>query len=156
MPTTAVNAYSTYQTLLVEQPHPFVFHVQMNRPDQRNAMNPLMWSEITKCFAQLSDDPDCRAIVFSGRGKIFTAGLDLMAAMNTANDWVGIDDVARRANLMSRKIREYQTTVTSLETCTKPVIAAVHSACVGAGVDLITAADIRYTTICFVLKSFFF
>lgn len=136
--------YSSFQTLLVEQPRPFVFHVQMNRPDKMNAMSPRMWSEITQCFQQLNDDADCRAIVFSGRGKIFTAGLDLMAAMGLSQDLAGIDDVARRGAILSRKIKEYQTTVTSLEACAKPVLAAVHSACVGAGVDLITAADIRY------------
>lgn len=137
------NAYSSYQTLLVEQPRPFVVHVQMNRPDKLNAINPLMWLEIRECFHKLSDDPDCRVIVFSGRGKIFTSGLDLMAAMDLGQQLVGVDDVARRANILSKSIRGYQETVSALEVCSKPVIAAVHSACVGAGVDLITASDIR-------------
>lgn len=137
------DAYSGYKTILVEQPRSFVFHVQLNRPDKLNAMDPLMWVELTHCFHQLSNDADCRVIVFSGRGKAFTSGLDLIAAMDSAQQLASIDDVARRAAILGRKIKEYQATVTSLETCAKPVLVAVHSACVGAGVDLITAADIR-------------
>lgn len=135
--------YSSYKFVLVENPYPFVYHVQLNRPKQFNAINPCMWDEITRCFNQLSEDSDCRVIVLSGRGQVFTAGLDLKAAMESAQELVNIDDVVRRATIFSRKIRAYQTTVTSLEICAKPVIVAVHSACVGAGVDLITASDIR-------------
>merc|ERR1711894_858417 len=43
-------------------------------------------------------------------------------------------------------IMKYQESFNILETCTKPVIAAVHSGCVGGGIDMITACDIRYCT----------
>lgn len=138
--------YAAYKTLAVEQPRPFVFHVQLNRPDKRNAMNPLMWQELGQAFDSLSDDPDCRAIVLSGRGKIFTGGLDLMAAMGLVQKLAAQDDVGRRGQILGREIREFQNSISSLERCAKPVLAAVHSACIGAGVDLITAADIRYCT----------
>lgn len=118
----------------------------MNRPDKLNALSPRMWSEIEQVFDNLSDDPDCRAIVFSGKGRVFTAGLDLMSAMALAQDLAEQPDVGRRGKILGAKIRAYQSTVSALERCTKPVLAAVHSACVGAGVDLITAADIRYCT----------
>lgn len=144
--TTTPAAYAAFETITVDQPRPFVFHVQLNRPDKLNAMNPRMWQEIGDAFAGLSDDPDCRAIVLSGRGRIFTAGLDLMSAMGLAQELAAESDVARRGRTLARKIRAYQQTVSSLERCAKPVLAAVHAACVGAGVDLITAADIRYCT----------
>lgn len=54
------------------------------------------------------------------------------------------DDVARRAKILHNSITLYQKSLTSLEVCTKPVLAAIHSACVGGAVDLIVAADIRY------------
>lgn len=57
-----------------------------------------------------------------------------------------IDDVARKAKVFTTFITHYQNSMTSLELCKKPVIAAVHNGCVGAGVDLVTAADIRYCT----------
>jgi Delta3,5-Delta2,4-dienoyl-CoA isomerase len=56
------------------------------------------------------------------------------------------DDVARKFKKMMAFVKPYQESFSALEKCGKPVIAAVHSACVGGGVDLITAADIRYCT----------
>ena len=57
-----------------------------------------------------------------------------------------IDDVARRGVLLERTIKLYQDAITSLELCAKPVLTFSHGACIGAGVDFITAADIRYAT----------
>lgn len=57
-----------------------------------------------------------------------------------------VEDVARKAKIFRPFIRLYQDSMSSLEQCRKPVIAAVHSGCIGAGVDLITAADMRYCT----------
>lgn len=105
-----------------------------------------MWTELNTAFDGLSDDPDCRVIVLSARGKYFTAGLDLISAAALGQQLAECDDVARKAKILARKIREYQSIVSSLEHCAKPVLAAVHSGCVGAGIDLITAADIRYCT----------
>lgn len=56
------------------------------------------------------------------------------------------DDVARKAKVFHKIIETYQSSMTSLELCKKPILAAIHSACIGGGVDLITAADIRYCT----------
>lgn len=55
-----------------------------------------------------------------------------------------LTDVARKAKIFEESIILYQESITSLEKCAKPIIACTHSAVVGAGVDLITAADIRY------------
>lgn len=139
---TASDGYC-YETLLVEQPRPFVFHVQMNRPDKMNALNVPMWRDIRHCFDTLSDDGDCRAIVFSGNGKIFSSGLDLSMLTDMAGDMAAAGDVARRGAVVGKQLRECQQSVSSLELCAKPVLGAVHSACVGAGFDLLTAADIR-------------
>lgn len=138
--------YAAYKTLLIQQPKPFVFHVQLNRPDKLNAFDSTMWAEITECFNSLNENADCRAIVLSAAGKLFTAGLDLKDAMKWGQEMAEIDDVGRKGHMMGKKIRAYQNTITSLETCLKPVISTVHSACVGAGVDLITASDIRFCT----------
>lgn len=81
--------------------------------------------------------------MFSGRGKIFTSGLDLSSALELVRDINAAGDVARRGAIVGKQLRDFQHSVSSLELCTKPVLSAVHSACVGAGVDLITAADIR-------------
>lgn len=56
------------------------------------------------------------------------------------------DDVIRKAKIIHGSLTLYQKCISSLELCSKPVLAAIHSGCVGAGVNLVTAADVRYCT----------
>lgn len=136
-----------FETMAVTVPKEFVFHVEINRPEKLNALNKTMWKEIDACFKALADDPDCRSIVLSGAGKIFTAGLDLSEASELASMGMSGDlDIARRCKYLYKLVREYQDNFSTLEKCPKPIIAAVHSACVGGGVDMICGADIRYCT----------
>ncbi|XP_026481923.1 delta(3,5)-Delta(2,4)-dienoyl-CoA isomerase, mitochondrial-like [Ctenocephalides felis] len=137
---------STFETLAVTTPKPFVYHVELNRADRLNAFNRTMWSEINKCFDELDLNPDCRVVILSGAGKHFTAGIDLQDMMKLGGELAEFEDVARKAKFMMNMIKNCQNSISSLENCSKPVLAAVHSACVGAGVDLITAADLRYCT----------
>jgi len=135
-----------FETLAVDFPKPFVAHVELNRPDRLNAFNREMWFELKSCFESLNEDPDCRVVVLSGAGKLFTAGIDLLGMLQLGQELAEVEEVGRRGKLLERLIKKYQDSISSLEMCVKPVIACVHSACVGAGVDLITAADIRYCT----------
>lgn len=118
----------------------------MNRPDKYNAMNNTFWREIGEVFNQLGSDEDCRAIVLSANGKIFTSGLDFTDMNDLLSIVMSEDDIARKCQKMKAKIASYQESFSQLEKCPKPVVAAVHSACVGGGVDLICAADVRYAT----------
>lgn len=140
------DATPEFKTLLVTKPKPFVFHVELHRPKNYNAMTKLMWEEVKQCFEGLAVNPDCRAIVLSASGKHFCAGIDLNDLMKLGQELSEIDDVARKGALLERLIKLYQDSLTSLELCNKPIIAAVHSACIGAGVNMIAAADIRYCT----------
>lgn len=106
----------------------------------------LFHSEIKDCFEALAINPDCRAIVLSAAGKHFCAGIDLNSMMNLGQDMGETEDVARKGIVLERTIKLYQDSISAVERCPKPVIMAVHQACIGAGVDLITAADIRYST----------
>ncbi|XP_023162021.2 delta(3,5)-Delta(2,4)-dienoyl-CoA isomerase, mitochondrial [Drosophila hydei] len=135
-----------FKTLAISTPKPFVFHVELNRPKKLNAMNRDMWLEIKTCFETLAINPDCRAIVLSAAGKHFCAGIDLSSMMSMSQQLADYDDVARKGVILDRAIKLYQDSISAVELCPKPVIMAVHQACIGAGVDLITAADIRYST----------
>ncbi|XP_072316117.1 delta(3,5)-Delta(2,4)-dienoyl-CoA isomerase, mitochondrial [Eucyclogobius newberryi] len=141
----AVRAMSSYSSLLLSRPSTCTTHVELNRPDKRNAMNRAFWSEMVSCFSQIEDDPDCRVVLVSGAGKLFTAGIDLMDMASDVLQPEG-DDSARIAWNMRKIISKYQETFSVIEKCPKPVIVAVHGACVGGGVDLITACDIRLCT----------
>ncbi|NXA16630.1 ECH1 protein, partial [Sapayoa aenigma] len=99
--------------------------------------------ELQECFQDVSRDPSCRAVVISGAGDAFTSGIDL-ADLGEAFLGIPGEDVARRAWNLRQKILEFQESFNVLEKCPKPVIAAVHGPCIGAGVDLISACDIRF------------
>lgn len=136
----------TFDNLIVEKVKPFVYNVQLNRPKKMNALSKELWSEIGAVFEMLGSDPDCRSIVLSGNGKMFCAGIDLgtLAEMGTVTQEEG--DVARKAMQFYKIIRNFQNYHMEIEKCPKPVIAAVHSACIGGGTNMVSFADIRYCT----------
>uniref|UniRef100_A0A3Q1HG18 Delta(3,5)-Delta(2,4)-dienoyl-CoA isomerase, mitochondrial n=1 Tax=Anabas testudineus TaxID=64144 RepID=A0A3Q1HG18_ANATE len=136
---------SPYTTLSISRPTERVTHVELHRPEKRNAMNKAFWSEMVDCFNEIAADPECRVVVVSGAGKIFTAGIDLMDMASNLLQPEG-DDTARVSWNLRKTITKYQETFSVIEKCSKPVVVAVHGACIGGGVDLITACDIRLCT----------
>jgi len=110
-----------------------------NRPEKRNTMTLEFFAGLTKLFPEFDEDPDVRVIVIKGEGKSFSAGLDLIEAAGFFSDAPTAD--SREKN--RRSILQAQESMNVIEKCRKPVIAAVHSHCIGAGVDLIAACDIR-------------
>ncbi|KAK7070157.1 putative enoyl CoA hydratase [Halocaridina rubra] len=143
MSTSAASSYS-FETIKVTSPLENVYLVELNRPDKLNSMNTTMWREVGVCFNKLAEDGDCRAVVLSGSGRLFTAGLDLSDFGDIVGVVMGDDDIARKARKLKAVIEEFQDSFSAIEKCPKPVIAAVHNACVGGGVDLICSTDIRY------------
>jgi enoyl-CoA hydratase len=131
-----------YQTLAVSlEQHVAV--VRLNRPDKANAMNLAMWHEIRAAFLWADATPAVRAVVLEGEGKLFCAGIDLQMMMGLASD-IQNDCDGRMRESLRRVILDLQDTLSSLERCRKPVLAAIHGACIGGGIDLICAADMRY------------
>ncbi|XP_051254615.1 delta(3,5)-Delta(2,4)-dienoyl-CoA isomerase, mitochondrial isoform X2 [Dicentrarchus labrax] len=134
-----------YTTLAISHPAEFVTHVELHRPKKLNAMNKAFWSEMVDCFNEIAGNPECRVVVVSGAGKIFTAGIDLMDMASDILQPEG-DDTARVSWNLRKIITKYQETFSVIEKCPKPVVVAVHGSCIGGGVDLITACDIRLCT----------
>ncbi|KAI8911503.1 ClpP/crotonase-like domain-containing protein [Gorgonomyces haynaldii] len=123
------------------QQHDWVLHVYLSRSKKLNAMSNQLFSELKTTFEKASVDPTVRVIVLSAEldSRIFTAGLDL-SDVNLQSE---TEDPARNAYKFLQHVKELQSSISSVELCNKPVIAAVHGACIGGGVDLITACDIR-------------
>jgi len=132
-----------FKTIAVSKLAEGVHHVELNRPEKRNAMNWTFWHECRQVFDALAVDADCRAIVLSGRGKGFSAGLDLMDADNRPP--LG-EDVARNGLKFITHVKPMQEAMTAIERCLKPSVAVVHGSCVGGGIDLLAATDIRVCT----------
>jgi enoyl-CoA hydratase len=117
--------------------------ITLNRPDKANAMSEPMWFEIEQAMAWLDGTPEARVGIITGRGKAFTSGIDL-SLLTGLGAMIEDDCAGRRGEKLRRVILKLQDTLSSIERCRKPVLAAVHGACIGGGVDLITACDMRY------------
>ena len=112
----------------------------LNRPEKQNAMSEDMWSDIPSAVADLNADDAVRVIVLGARGPSFTVGID----MNMLAGLQPQGNSAADSNLtLYRKILDLQQTASCFADSPKPVVAAVHGYCLGAGIDLITACDIR-------------
>ncbi|MBN8503132.1 MAG: crotonase/enoyl-CoA hydratase family protein [Burkholderiales bacterium] len=119
--------------------------LSLNRPDKRNAMHWPIWTGIRDAMQWADRTPEVRAVVLRGEGAHFTAGIDL-AMMAGLQPQIADDCEARMREKLRSLILDLQDTLTSLERCRKPVLAAVHGYCLGGGIDLICAADMRYAS----------
>jgi len=127
--------------------------VWLDRPDKRNALAHNFWADLPRVMDALGDDEETRVVVIAARGESFTVGIDLKAfGPMFANGGVDPDvdpqpgsEVGKRRALY-QSIKRMQRTFSAIANCPKPVIASIHGHCIGAGVDLITACDIRYAS----------
>lgn len=120
-----------------------IAHVSINRPEKANAFNETTWKELKLLFEQLDKDPEVRVAILSGEGKLFCAGIDFQMLMSVKNV-ENIECAGRRSEQILHFIHELQDAINAIEKCTKPVLAAIHNGCIGGGVDIIAACDLRY------------
>jgi len=113
----------------------------MNRPEKRNVMGSAFFKELSDHLEKLDRETSIRAVIVKAAGKSFTAGTDLGEAAALLSGEAADQREATRRNILA-----LQEGLTRMETCRKPVIAAIHSHCIGGGIDLISACDIRLAT----------
>ena len=115
----------------------------LNRPDKANAMDWAMWQELRRAMQWADAEPTVRAVILRGEGANFTAGIDLELLGSVRQEIADACDGRMREKLR-RLILDLQDSLTSIERCRKPVLAAIHGHCIGGGVDLVCACDMRY------------
>jgi len=135
-------AYTTLELTIDKH----IAHIQLNRPGKLNTLVMEFWQEMIDVFAEIEAEPSARVVVISSTGKHFTAGLDLNAFGALAADMQSKTDPARLREQMRNNVREMQESFTVIEKCRLPVLVAVQGGCIGGGVDLISACDMRYCT----------
>jgi enoyl-CoA hydratase len=113
--------------------------VWLNRPEKLNAVDMPMWQDLPSAMQAAVADVNVRAVVVAGRGKSFCVGIDLSSLGGMGVDLSTAEGCI--AQQVTTKI--CQQAITAVADCPVPVIAAIHSHCLGAGVDLATACDIR-------------
>ncbi len=137
---------SAHESLTVEI-NDHVAQVTLIGPGKGNAMGPAFWAELPVVFAELDADPAVRAIVLTGSGRNFSYGLDLMAMGGALAQTMAPGEVsAKPRSDFHTMLRGMQQSITAVADCRTPTIAAVHGWCIGGGVDLISAVDIRYAS----------
>jgi len=134
----------SYNTLTVTTDG-HVARITLDRPDRLNAMNADFWNELPAAVRALDASGDVRAIVIDANGKHFTAGLDL-GMFGTPPDPADVTARVQKAARFRHNTALMQQTFSALEDCRVPVIAALHGGCIGGGVDLISACDLRYAS----------
>lgn len=120
-----------------------VAEVTLLGPGKGNAMGPDFWRELPLIFNELDANPDVHAVVLTGGGNDFSYGLDLPAMAPIWGELLAGPALAAPRTKFLGEIRRLQAAVNAISACRKPVVAAVSGWCVGAGVDVIAAADVR-------------
>ena len=125
-----------------------VAHVRMIRPERANSMIPEFWQELPEIVDQLSAGGDARVIVLSAEGRHFCSGMDLsvFAGNNNVSSQEHSKHGSRQRAALRSGVLELQRTFSCLEESRLPVLSAIQGACIGGGIDMVSATDLRYAT----------
>jgi enoyl-CoA hydratase/carnithine racemase len=111
-----------------------VLYIKLNRPEKRNAITPQMLDELDRCITEVATKDSVGAVVLSGEGKAFSAGMDLTELGKVAGT---------SSQDFRRSLRKFQRAFSEIEYLEKAVIAAIHGYAIGAGFEMALACDLR-------------
>lgn len=146
---TDMQAARQFDTLLVSRPHKHIAHVQLNTPKVKNAFGLTSARELTQALDWLDGvhehgaPREVRAIVLSGNGADFTAGVDLRSFMTVYARVAEQADAARKARLLRDIIAQFQTPFRRMLDTNKPIVCALHGISYGLAMELAACSDVR-------------
>ena len=123
-----------------------IAHIRFNRPEKRNSMNEDFWNLFPKEVEELDDSGEIRALIVSSTGPHFSSGIDLNMFNNDVVEDESENEPGRKAGYFKQQVLYLQNVANCLEAARFPVIAAIQGGCIGGGIDLVTATDIRLCT----------
>lgn len=140
---------ASFKRIRVVKQENHVAEVILCCPQRLNSMDLLFFSELEQAFVQLSNDNNVHAVVLWSEGKAFTSGLDLKSAMSillsSSNDESSASPAIQNLELL-KKIQAMQAPFSAIAKCKKPVITAIQGPCIGGGIDMVSACDVRLGT----------
>ena len=123
-----------------------IAHVRFNRPEKRNSLNEDFWNLFPKEVEELDDSGEIRALIVSSTGPHFSSGIDLNMFKDDVVEEQSENELGRSRGYFIQQLKYLQNVANCLEAARFPVIAAIQGGCIGGGIDLVTAADIRLCT----------
>jgi len=137
-----MSTSKSYESVSVERDGA-IAEVILRGPGKGNAMGPAFFRELPEVFNELDRDDSVRAIVLRGKEGVFTYGLDIKAVAPILMPLIAAENLAKERTQLLRQIGEWQRAADLVERCSKPVIAAIAGPCIGGGIDLAAACDVR-------------
>ncbi|MDA9595342.1 crotonase/enoyl-CoA hydratase family protein [SAR86 cluster bacterium] len=126
-----------------------VGHLILNKGEDLNKMTMNFWYELPKILDEVDRDASLRVLILTSTGKHFCAGMDLKNFGTLGNDVekkTNVPDKARIGENLYRVAKELQDMLSKLEKLRIPVLAGIQGGCIGGGLDLVTAADMRFAS----------
>ena len=126
-----------------------VGHLILNKGEDLNKMTMNFWYELPRILDEIDKDASLRVLILSSTGKHFCAGMDLKNFGTLGNDAEkkpNVPDKARIGESLYRVAKELQDMLSKLEKLRIPVLAGIQGGCIGGGLDLVTAADMRFAS----------
>ena len=126
-----------------------VGHLILDKGEDLNKMTMNFWYELPRILDEIDKDASLRVLILSSTGKHFCAGMDLKNFGSLGNDAekkTNVPDKARIGESLYRVAKELQNMLSKLEKLRIPVLAGIQGGCIGGGLDLVTAADMRFAS----------
>jgi enoyl-CoA hydratase len=139
-----MSEYECFDVTIADE----IAHIQMSRGDKRNSMITSFWDELPEIIKDIDQNSRARVIIISSTGPHFCAGLDVSLFQTGA---VKEKSTSRQAQFQKgakfmNTVKVMQDSLSVISDCRLPVLAAIQGGCIGGGVDLVTACDMRYAT----------
>jgi enoyl-CoA hydratase len=115
----------------------------LDRAEARNAMGSALWRDLPLAAAAVAGEGDIRVLIIAAKGPHFSVGLDLKEFGGGFASGASTSSKATSSAQAYKAVRTMQASVTSIAELSVPVIAAIHGYCIGGGVDLVSACDVR-------------